>query len=1096
MAIMLQTVASNNQNRTSELSTGGDGEFCPPPRLKLKKLPSLDKDNSDGLTALKSKSAVHLSSTRKTARSLAALAHLKIDVLASDPEIKTSVLKPAAVAKSAGLSSPTYIAPRNGPLLERNAGGEDETTCALVGVGNNEGEEGVKPLARCRCFGGGLKILVVGDGDLSFSASLVSHVDDPSKDVTATVYETDAAFAEKYGTSGLGIKHKRIVCENGARLIHGVDATDLERTLLRPRASLSSSAATALDNSTSRGLSSPVHGTSRPDISNRKFDVIIFNFPYPLHLEEAQNKAGGLKHEAQSLVRSFFLSARALLTTETGEVHVSLVNRQFDSWGVNAIARECELYLHEVKGFDRHHWEYYGCRYGDERELKKRPKASYVQQYNARTFAFRRRLPGVAVEEINPDTNQVLGSEDDLRALDLMRQKKERDIANRNQAAALSRAAQLKQVSAVHALVRKRLQAAKMRPLQRPGGAAPNRVGAACAAAGAHQSQSTVKMSGGRIASVGATLAGGQTKATATRTPPIRPLFPRSSSQQHCEASHFPSARGLYVAFSTASAPTVSGTTAGATKHMTGPLRPLRPAGSTSVSAVVKLSPLRPLKPNIMTKVVRKSIGLVKTKGAKVPDATPSAAGSIVGNKSGTAARGSSSTSVKQAGGPGVSELVHRFRSMNRASTSAEAIKCAMNISDSAGQDINRQSPSTTAILQSRVVGAGDARGLGVGPDVGPPLRPLKRVVSSSSAQGFLPSAVGSTRAGFAAATTSTSSGGSRGFAANNTQMQNQTSAFSILPVSSLNTNLTSMPPTRPSTTSPVVQAAVNKFPRVPGAGDQSTRTASQSAGASRTCQPPPPPEGLLMAGGDGAKIQAATRALLSQGTGANHITRVGGNAQVIKGNDKKKKTQQTRSIGHFMPKTSSGGVPSHRYHVAGAFHDKAAIAGVAAVQRNGIAGSAIPGFNGNYNRTNGLHPLSNAGDVTRPPPQGGLSHLPQRLGGGGSGFHATENTTGLQTQTVVGVQQDRRKVHKHTQHRGGATSGKGANANAAHLPGWGSMHSTQAASPCPPQNTHKQPQQMAKNVGTFRGLRPLVPFPTKAEKGAAHIKRQGASPE
>ncbi|CAD7954751.1 unnamed protein product [Amoebophrya sp. A25] len=277
-----------------------------------------------------------------------------------------------------------------------NTGG---TTRITTTTSPNHGEQGLQDddVEDLTSFFRGKRILVVGDGDLSFSASLVCYVEDPVWCLTASVIEDEAAFLEKYDKQGVAQLHQSVIRASGARLLHGVDATKLEE----------------------------VFGQADNTNLREDFDVIIFNFPYPLSLSESDAR-GGVQKEAQQLVKMFLSSAEKLLSGARGEIHLSLVNQQFRSWCVTQLANECSLYLSEVRGFDKTRWKYYNCRFGDERE-KRSGKASYVGDWNARTFVFRRRLPDVPVDEINPETNQILGSVDDKRALELIRSQRERE---------------------------------------------------------------------------------------------------------------------------------------------------------------------------------------------------------------------------------------------------------------------------------------------------------------------------------------------------------------------------------------------------------------------------------------------------------------------------------------------------------------------------------------------------------------------------------------------------------------------------------------------------------------------------------------------
>jgi len=68
------------------------------------------------------------------------------------------------------------------------------------------------------------RILLIGEGDISFARSLVQH--HHCTHVTATVYESREELEEKYPQVGENIA---VLEENGARVRYGVDATKLGR---------------------------------------------------------------------------------------------------------------------------------------------------------------------------------------------------------------------------------------------------------------------------------------------------------------------------------------------------------------------------------------------------------------------------------------------------------------------------------------------------------------------------------------------------------------------------------------------------------------------------------------------------------------------------------------------------------------------------------------------------------------------------------------------------------------------------------------------------------------------------------------------------
>jgi len=87
------------------------------------------------------------------------------------------------------------------------------------------------------------RILLIGDGDLSFALSLVRE--HGAADLLATTYDSEAELLEKYPQAA---EHKReITDEYEQRVLHGVDATKLGQKEVR---------------------------------KGRKWDRIVFNFPH------------------------------------------------------------------------------------------------------------------------------------------------------------------------------------------------------------------------------------------------------------------------------------------------------------------------------------------------------------------------------------------------------------------------------------------------------------------------------------------------------------------------------------------------------------------------------------------------------------------------------------------------------------------------------------------------------------------------------------------------------------------------------------------------------------------------------------------------
>lgn len=168
------------------------------------------------------------------------------------------------------------------------------------------------------------KILVCGDGDLSFSAFLSNEImrsSSANKKTTdiefiGTVLEDRDTHKQIYKGSA---ENERMILHNGHTVHFGIDATDLQ--------------------------------THFP---NQSFDRIQFNFPH---------WKGKANHRYnRQLIQSFFQSASAMLSSN-GRIYVALTDTQGgdnctslqqyrDSWTPSLFAAEHGLLLYDVQPFD------------------------------------------------------------------------------------------------------------------------------------------------------------------------------------------------------------------------------------------------------------------------------------------------------------------------------------------------------------------------------------------------------------------------------------------------------------------------------------------------------------------------------------------------------------------------------------------------------------------------------------------------------------------------------------------------------------------------------------------------------------------------
>eukprot|EP01102_Stenamoeba_stenopodia_P007969 TRINITY_DN2251_c0_g2_i1.p1 TRINITY_DN2251_c0_g2~~TRINITY_DN2251_c0_g2_i1.p1 ORF type:complete len:375 (+),score=131.13 TRINITY_DN2251_c0_g2_i1:111-1235(+) len=155
-------------------------------------------------------------------------------------------------------------------------------------------------------------ILVVGDGNLSFSLDLASELG--GEKIIATCYDSKEEFSEKYKAA---INNPKSLFELGARVFFDVDATNLE---------------------------------AKPwGDSPSAFDRIIFNFPHT----GVSGSGNDAVESNQQLLREFFESAKTLVKPLTGEIHITLRPTEFyNKWKIVEQAISAGLVSKKTIDFD------------------------------------------------------------------------------------------------------------------------------------------------------------------------------------------------------------------------------------------------------------------------------------------------------------------------------------------------------------------------------------------------------------------------------------------------------------------------------------------------------------------------------------------------------------------------------------------------------------------------------------------------------------------------------------------------------------------------------------------------------------------------
>ncbi|EQC26255.1 hypothetical protein SDRG_15916 [Saprolegnia diclina VS20] len=152
------------------------------------------------------------------------------------------------------------------------------------------------------------RILVLGDGDFSFSKGLVAHRGGSGTNLVATSYDSTSEVRKKYPNAAACIQS---ITQAKAHVMHGVDATKLSKL---------------------------PHSDAVPAL----FDYIIFNFP---HSGEQR------VHINRALLLDFFESARPKLALR-GEAHVTLKTKPpYSNWLVEDQARANGFVVKERRPF-------------------------------------------------------------------------------------------------------------------------------------------------------------------------------------------------------------------------------------------------------------------------------------------------------------------------------------------------------------------------------------------------------------------------------------------------------------------------------------------------------------------------------------------------------------------------------------------------------------------------------------------------------------------------------------------------------------------------------------------------------------------------
>lgn len=178
-------------------------------------------------------------------------------------------------------------------------------------------------------YNNGQKILLVGEGDFSFSACLATAFRS-AVNMVATSLHSQELLKVKHWTSEAELQTLERL---GCLILHEVD----------------------------------VYGMGyHPTLSRMKFDVVIFNFPHAGHFYGFCERDEELIEMHRELLTAFFENARDLLE-EGGEVHVThRDDYPYNTWGLEKLASKTGFNLKEKVGFEKENYPgYHNKRGGD-----------------------------------------------------------------------------------------------------------------------------------------------------------------------------------------------------------------------------------------------------------------------------------------------------------------------------------------------------------------------------------------------------------------------------------------------------------------------------------------------------------------------------------------------------------------------------------------------------------------------------------------------------------------------------------------------------------------------------------------------------------
>ncbi|KAL4585331.1 hypothetical protein LXL04_009949 [Taraxacum kok-saghyz] len=179
--------------------------------------------------------------------------------------------------------------------------------------GSSSEEEEVKKEVRKEHYSSTHKILLIGEGDLSFSLCL-ARAFGSARNIVATTLDTHQELAKKYSNA---IENLIELQQRGCVVVCGVDATTMSHHFF---------------------------------LTTQRFHRIIYNFPHVGFSFPEDNRCQITLNK--ELVKGFLKNAKVLLKKENGEIHVThKVGEPYDKWDLEKEGKKIGLALYKSMPF-------------------------------------------------------------------------------------------------------------------------------------------------------------------------------------------------------------------------------------------------------------------------------------------------------------------------------------------------------------------------------------------------------------------------------------------------------------------------------------------------------------------------------------------------------------------------------------------------------------------------------------------------------------------------------------------------------------------------------------------------------------------------